>query len=91
LVESQTISLSVKKRLIEVVDFREEPEPLSRLNQIQNEEQLIVWGEFNPQSGIKCLDRFSLYPSDVLGIWTIPPGSNEIQAVLQKGYSHKSS
>lgn len=84
LVESQTISLSAKKRLTDVVDLREEPEPLSRLNQIQGEEQLIVWGEFNPQSGIKCLDRFSLYPSEVLAIWTVPPGSNEIQSVLQK-------
>jgi single-stranded-DNA-specific exonuclease len=82
-VETETISLKDKKRTIEVSDLREESDPLARLNQIQGQEQLIVWGEADAKLKITCLDRFSLYPAEILAIWTIPPGLNEIQTVLE--------
>jgi single-stranded-DNA-specific exonuclease len=81
--ESEFISLKDQKRLIEVIDLREESEPLVRLNQIQSQEQIMVWGEAESISKITCLDRFSLYRAETLAIWTIPPGPNEIRSVLE--------
>ncbi len=73
-----------KKRSIEVLDLRQEPDPVARLDQLQAQEQLIVWGEADAKNKITCLDRFSLYSADTLAIWTIPPGPNEIRAVLER-------
>lgn len=84
LAEAQSISLEEKKRPIEVIDLRGETEPLIRLNQLQGQEQLIVWGEAEAKLKITWYDRFSLYPAESLAIWTIPPGLNEIRAVLRK-------
>ncbi|OGO12033.1 MAG: single-stranded-DNA-specific exonuclease RecJ [Chloroflexi bacterium RBG_16_47_49] len=84
LVEAPTISLSSKKLKIEVVDLREETEPLEKLLEIKQQEELIIWGESDPPSRITFLDRFSLYPSNQLAIWTIPPGQNELRGMLQK-------
>jgi hypothetical protein len=56
---------------------------LVKLIQIKEDEQLIVWGEADAKLQITCLDRFSLYPAETLAIWTIPPGPNEIQSVLE--------
>jgi single-stranded-DNA-specific exonuclease len=82
--EAQSISLVDKKRPIEVIDLRGEPEPVVRINQLHRQEQLIVWGEAEAKGKKGCLDRFSLSPADNLVIWTIPPGPNEILSVLQK-------
>jgi single-stranded-DNA-specific exonuclease len=84
LVVGPVISLGSKVPSIEVIDFREESEPLERLAQIQMEESIIIWGEANPQSRISCLERSSLYPFDILAIWTIPPGFAELRAVINK-------
>jgi len=81
---AEPILLESKKRQIEVVDLREDPEPLVRLNQLQGQEQLLVWGEEEAKTKIICIDRFSLYPAEILAIWTIPPGLYEIQAALRK-------
>ncbi len=83
LVEAQSITLESKERQIEVIDLREEPEPLDKLIQLQGQEQLLVWGEAEAKTKIACLNRFSLFPAPSLVIWTIPPGINEIQAVLR--------
>ena len=82
LAESESISLKAKKRSIEVVDLRAEPDPITRLQELQKHEQLIVWGEAVSNKTISSLDRFSLFPADTLVIWTIPPASNEIRSVL---------
>jgi hypothetical protein len=73
-----------KKHPIEVVDLRDETEPLVKLNKLQGLEQLVVWGEAEAKVKLACLDRFSIYPAESLAIWTIPPGPTEIQAVLRK-------
>jgi single-stranded-DNA-specific exonuclease len=84
LVESQKISISTEKHPIEVIDFRKEFEPINKLAQIQETEQLIIWGEACPPSTISCQDRYTISPSDTLAILTIPPGYNELQEVLRK-------
>jgi single-stranded-DNA-specific exonuclease len=82
--DSQSISLEKTKPTIEVIDLRAEPEPLSRLRQLQEQEDLIIWGEASIKSEVECLDRYSLHAADSLAIWTIPPGQSEIQAALEK-------
>jgi len=84
LTDAPSISLVSKERSIDVVDLRGEPEPSVRLNQLLGQEQLIVWGEAETKTNIICHDRFSLDTAATLVIWTIPPGPNEIQAVLRK-------
>ena len=84
LVDSPEISLRSKLPSIEVIDFREETEPLDLIAQLQIEEPIIIWGEANPQTRITCLDRFSLHPSISVAIWTIPPGFSELRAAIQR-------
>jgi single-stranded-DNA-specific exonuclease len=84
LTESQSISLEKSKRTIEVIDLRTEPEPRTRLNQLLERENLIIWGEATAKSKLECLNRFSLHPAESLVIWTIPPGPVEIQSVLDR-------
>ncbi len=83
LAENESISLKAKKRSIEVIDLRSEPDPLSSLEELHKHEQLIVWGEAVSNKTISSLDRFSLFPADILAILTIPPGPNEIRSVLE--------
>ena len=45
LVTPQSNSISTKKRPIEVIDFRKESEPLSKLNQLLEKEQPMIWCE----------------------------------------------
>ena len=82
--EAESISLESKQRPIEVIDLREESDPLVKLNQIYAQEHFLVWGEAGAKTSIRCLDRYSLYPAQKLAIWTIPPGLAEIQYVLSK-------
>jgi single-stranded-DNA-specific exonuclease len=84
LVEAPAISLKSKSPSIEVIDLRDETDPLERLTQIQAVESLVIWGEADQQSRITCLDRLSLYPSDILAIWTIPPGYAELRAAIHR-------
>ncbi len=80
--ESQPISLTAKKRTIEVLDLRAQPDPVGKLNQLH--EQLIIWGEALVKPRVECFDRLSLRPSDTFAIWTIPPGPTELQSVLHQ-------
>ncbi len=82
--EEQPVELASAKRPIEIIDLRNEPDPLTKLNQIIANEKLIIWGEACVKSGLNCLDRFSLEAADILVIWTIPPGAAELQTVLEK-------
>jgi hypothetical protein len=69
---------------MEVIDFRQETKQQDRLDRIQADETIIIWGEADPQLKNTFLDRFSLQPSDKLAIWTIPPGLSELQAAIQR-------
>jgi single-stranded-DNA-specific exonuclease len=66
-----------------VVDYRGASDPLIKINQLQTQEQLNIWGEAGVNLKIPCLDRYSLQPAELLVIWTIPPGPNEIRSVLE--------
>jgi hypothetical protein len=67
-----------------VIDFRIESEPLLKLSQILEKEEPLIWCEANSYNKLQFVDRYSVFSSDILAILTIPPGSNELQAVLAK-------
>ncbi|MGE5123563.1 MAG: single-stranded-DNA-specific exonuclease RecJ [Acidobacteriaceae bacterium] len=69
---------------LEVVDYRTIPDPLAVMQRTQAGEKLAIWGEVNPYPEVACYDRDAIPPSSILAIWTIPPGQDEIQSVLQK-------
>ena len=83
-VESQAASFDSARRNIEVVDLRDEPEPIQKISQLRAGEELIVWGEAGAKTELSCVDRITLPPANILAIWTIPPGPAEIQAALDK-------
>jgi single-stranded-DNA-specific exonuclease len=82
--EAESISLRAKKHSIEVVDLRNEPEPLLKLSQLAERGKMVIWGEAGARSQVNCSDRYSMMPAESLVIWTIPPGSTELRAVLAK-------
>jgi single-stranded-DNA-specific exonuclease len=73
---------------IQVMDYRRQPQPLARLQQLRSKKQLTVWGEAEAfdllrKQGIPVQDRYHLCPSKELAIWTMPPGRAELVSVLE--------
>jgi single-stranded-DNA-specific exonuclease len=79
--ESSAISLQTKPG-IEVIDYRHQAHPLDQVKLVQGLAPCITWGEAGTINELGCLNRNNLCPSDVLVIWTIPPGSFELQAAI---------
>ncbi|MBN1536101.1 MAG: single-stranded-DNA-specific exonuclease RecJ [Anaerolineales bacterium] len=78
--EKTTVQLHPKIRF-EIVDYRGDINPVRKLHELQNQESIQIWGEGDenpPQSS----HRFALYPGDALAIWSLPPGWDEIRAVI---------
>jgi single-stranded-DNA-specific exonuclease len=82
--EPEIISLESKEQLIEVIDFRDEPEPVIKINDLQSKVTLQIWGEAKVERQLSSTDRFSLSPAGNLAIWTIPPGPDVLESVLKK-------
>ncbi len=81
--QGELVTLQAQKHPLEVVDLRNETDPLAALSQLEKLEKLVVWGEAGAKSQVSSFDRFSLQPADNLVIWTIPPGPGEIRDVLK--------
>jgi single-stranded-DNA-specific exonuclease len=69
---------------IEIVDCRREPNPRKILERLRAQEDVQVWSEAKAKAEVAGQDRYELSPSQVLIIWTTPPGPAELQAVLEK-------
>ena len=83
LLETATLSITSAPPTIEVIDYRQEAFPLPVLARLQAQEEVLVWGEAEAKSKIKCQDRYSLIPATSLAIWTIPPGLTEINIAIK--------
>ena len=83
LLETATLSITSTPPMIEVIDYRQEAFPLPVLARLQAQEEVLVWGEAEAKSKIKCQDRYSLIPATLLAIWTIPPGLTEINIAIK--------
>ncbi|MDY6875897.1 MAG: single-stranded-DNA-specific exonuclease RecJ [Chloroflexota bacterium] len=83
-VEEPAATLCPSVPAIEVVDYRRQPAPRRTLKKLRAQKDVQVWGEAEARAEIAGQDRYELGPSEVLVIWTTPPGPAELQAVLKK-------
>jgi hypothetical protein len=58
---------------VEMVDFRNHPDPEHKLAEISSPRDVIIWSELNAPEGINTVKRSGLVPSKTLVIWTTPP------------------
>jgi single-stranded-DNA-specific exonuclease len=69
---------------IEIVDYRREPNPRQVLERLRTQEDVQIWSEAEARAEVAGQDRYELSPSQVLIIWTTPPGHAELRTVLEK-------
>jgi len=74
-VEEKPVEVKLKK--VEVVDFRQNAEQLSRLT-------VQVFAEGDDKKQVNGVDRYSLQNTDELAIYTTPPGPGELKALLEQ-------
>ncbi|MBE0408125.1 MAG: single-stranded-DNA-specific exonuclease RecJ [Anaerolineales bacterium] len=87
--ETAQIEVNGDQLLMEVHDFRGEPDPLDRLKGLLEENEPQIWCEgldrrMLANLGIKSSDREELTKSNNLVIWTTPAGRNELMAAIDK-------
>ncbi len=87
LVSQETTTVSLSRWKPKIVDYRNEPHPLAMLKLILARGDYQIWAEGESvkklaTSGIPSKDRNELGPVENLIIWTIPPGPQELQAVV---------
>ncbi len=66
----------------EILDYRQEVDPLSMLEQFKNQPGVQIWGEGEAKKRIGGKNRLELCPAPVLVIWTIPPGPAQLRSAL---------
>ncbi len=71
-----------------IIDYRNEPHPLSLLKMLLAKGEYQVWAEGESvkkliTSGINPQKRDDIEPGETLVIWTIPPGPIELQSVVR--------
>lgn len=69
---------------IQVIDYRNDPEPLRRLRELAGVSGLQVYAEADPQIEALGRDRNRLEPGQVLALWTIPPGPDVLEQACRK-------
>jgi len=68
---------------VKIIDYRQVHDPQATLNQLKAEyPELVVWTE--GANVVVGHDRHALYPANTLAMWTMPPGTAELQFVMQK-------
>jgi single-stranded-DNA-specific exonuclease len=82
--EGDLLSLDSKKQTIEVIDYRDVPEPYTKIRELQADRNIQIWGDACVEKLPQCLDREMLNEADHLAIWTIPPGPFELDQVIKK-------
>ncbi len=82
-------AFEVKKNSIEVIDLRSHPDPLKELSNGQEEEQVAIYVEGEDRTRFNGFDRYEGKPSDVLALYTAPPGPSELKALLEAVDPHK--
>jgi len=83
-IEEPGVTLRPERPAIEVVDYRQEPNPRKLLERLRAEEDVQVWSEAEAKAEVGGQDRYELSPSDTLVVWTTPSGPAELRAALEK-------
>ena len=77
--------VEIKQRRYDILDLRQEPDPISTLDRLLVEEgDSQIWGEGPLPKGINAMDRTKLSQGKTLIIWTIPPSQSVLDSVLLK-------
>jgi single-stranded-DNA-specific exonuclease len=74
----------VERAMLELVDYRHEPHPLTLLKPLLTTPDLQIWREGSSAADIPGCDRHELSPATALVIWTLPPGPDVLHAALAK-------
>ena len=72
----EDMPLELRKRKIEVVDYRQQVERLESLNS-----GMLIWAEGGDKT--KGSNRFELQPADEFAIYTAPPSSADLRVALE--------
>ncbi|MEQ8221061.1 MAG: single-stranded-DNA-specific exonuclease RecJ [Candidatus Eremiobacterota bacterium] len=67
--------------LIDVVDYRHEEDRTGLLSSLEPVKDIQVWSEAD--KAVSGKNRYELIASENLVIWTVPPGPEEVKAVLK--------
>jgi single-stranded-DNA-specific exonuclease len=76
--------VEVKGSQPEVIDYRNEADPLQILTNLKEQSSIMVWAEGEQKKQVVGKDRNELAVADVLVIWTIPPSPQELHLALEK-------
>jgi single-stranded-DNA-specific exonuclease len=68
----------------QLLDYRQDPSPLSRLEALRQEGDLQIWREGLAHRNIPGQIRSELAPAKTLVVWTIPPGRDELQQAIEQ-------
>ncbi len=69
----------VTEPTLDIIDHRAESDPLAKLRGLTD---VLIWREAD--SSVNGKTRIDLAPAKALAIWTIPPSSAELHAVIQR-------
>ncbi|HPZ06606.1 MAG TPA: single-stranded-DNA-specific exonuclease RecJ [Candidatus Eremiobacteraeota bacterium] len=72
----------IQSPAIEIIDYRDEEEPEALLQSLREIPGLQIWMEGEKENSGK--NRYELNLSDLLVIWTTPPGPEELKSILNK-------
>lgn len=82
--EAAKIEVAPALPKLEVIDLRDAPNPLEELENLRERHpHLFVWAEGAEREKIHGEGRSQAKPSNVLAIWTTPPGHAELKAILE--------
>jgi hypothetical protein len=69
---------------LEVVDYRNTPQPMQVLSTLRAGSSILVWAEGEAKKQVNGQDRDDLVSAEALAIWTIPPSPQELSMALEK-------
>jgi single-stranded-DNA-specific exonuclease len=73
-----------KSRTIQVIDLRDQSQPVEFLKQLRvQEDGLQVWCEGEARDDLQGFDRWQLTPGRALAVFTIPPGPAELTVAIE--------
>lgn len=81
-VEEPVVEISTWQPPEEIIDYRKEGDPLAALGSWLYQPGVQVWAEGGQSEHITGLNRLELGSGEILVVWTIPPGPEEMLAAL---------
>jgi single-stranded-DNA-specific exonuclease len=82
LIEESMVEMAGWRAPAEILDYRQEIQPLPILESLRNQPGVQVWSEAGEKERIGGLNRLELKPGPILVIWTIPPRQAQLKAAL---------